>query len=159
MGERIDVLGLGAVAVDDVLFLESFPRPDTKMAIQRQERRAGGNAGTALAAARRMGRACAYAGTLGADDLSRFIMQGFAAQGVSLAHLVQEDGAHPFHSTILIDTATQTRTILFDAAGVRGAHPSLPPAEVISNAGALLVDHVGLPGMVRAARIAREAGV
>ena len=100
----IDVLGLGAVAVDDLLFLDEYPRPDSKMPIQRQERHAGGLAGTALVAASRMGCACAYAGTLGSDELSRYIIDGFAAEGVSVEHLVRREGTRPYHSTILVDT-------------------------------------------------------
>jgi ribokinase len=159
VAERIDILGLGAVAVDDLLFLREFPRPDSKVAILRRERHTGGNSGTALVAARRMGRACAYAGTLGEDELSRFIIDGFAAEGVGVGHLVRRAGARPFHSTILVDTATTTRTILYDADGVIGADPSGPAAEVIRSARVLIVDHVGLEGMVRAARIARAAGI
>jgi sulfofructose kinase len=157
--ERIDVLGLGAVAVDDLLYLAEYPKPDSKMAILRQERHAGGLAGTALVAARRMGRSCAYAGTLGGCELSRFILDGFAAEGISVRHVVQRPGTRPFHSTILVDTASTTRTILYNEENVIGADPEEPSETVIREARVLLVDHVGLPGMVRAARIAREAGI
>jgi sulfofructose kinase len=159
VADRIDVLGLGAVAVDDILFLQEFPRPDSKMPILRHERRAGGLAGTSLVAARRMGCACAYAGTLGDDELSRFIVDGFAAEGVSVAHLVRRAGCPPFHSTILVDTGTTTRTILYDGTGVVGADPRLPREEVIRSARVLMVDHIGMEGMVRAAGIARAAGI
>ena len=159
MAERIDILGLGAVAVDDLLYLREFPRPDSKVAILRRERHSGGLAGTALVAARRMGRACAYAGTLGEDELSQFIVDGFKAEGVGVGHLVRRAGARPVHSTILVDTATTTRTILEESDGVIGADPSAPAAEVIRSARVLLVDQVGLEGMVRAARIARDAGI
>ena len=155
----MDVLGLGAVAVDDILFLQEFPRPDSKMPIQRHERRAGGLAGTSLVAARRMGRACAYAGTLGDDELSRFIVDGFTSAGISVDALVTRPDARPFHSTILVDTKAKTRTILYNAQGVIGASPDAPSEAVIRAAGVLLVDHVGLAGMVRAARIARAAGI
>jgi ribokinase len=157
--EKIDVLGIGAVAVDDLLFLEEFPEPDSKHQILGTERHAGGLAGTALVAASRLGRACAYAGTLGNDELSRFIIDGFEAEGVSVRHLVRREVAPPFHSTILVDTRTKTRTILFNAAGVIGPSPSEPSEEVIRSAGVLLVDHVGLEGTLRAARIARRAGI
>jgi sulfofructose kinase len=159
MGERIDILGLGAAAVDDLLFLGEFPRQDSKMPILSRERHAGGLAGTALVAARRMGCASAYAGTLGDDELSRFIVDSFNAEGVSVRHLMRHEGSRPFHSTILVDKKTKTRTILFEADGVVGASPSHPEESVIRAARVLLVDHVGLAGMVRAARIARGAGI
>jgi sulfofructose kinase len=154
-----DILGLGAVAVDDLLFVPEFPLPDTKSPILRRERHAGGNTGTALVAARRMGHACLYAGTLGADELSRFIIEAFEAEGVSVQHLVRREGTRPFHSTIIVDTGAKTRTILYDQNGVVGACTSAPSAEVIRSVSVLLVDRVGLEGMVRAARIAREAGI
>jgi sulfofructose kinase len=154
-----DVLGLGAVAVDDLLFLDEFPRPDSKMAIQKSERHAGGLAGTALVAARRMGRSCSYAGTLGEDELSRFIMNGFVAEGIAVDCLVRREGTRPFHSTILVDTKAKTRTILYNAQNVIGAAADAPAEAVIRAARVLLVDHVGLSGMVRAARIARAAGI
>lgn len=159
MDGQIDVLGLGAVAVDDMLFLTEFPRPDMKMPIVRHERHPGGLAGTSLVAARRMGCACAYAGTLGDDELSRFIIEAFVAEGVTVEHLVRRPGCPPFHSTILVDTRTSTRTILFDERGVVGADPGLPSEEVIRSARVLVVDHVGLQGQVRAAGIARAAGI
>jgi ribokinase len=155
----MDILGLGAVAVDDLLFLHEYPRPDSKIPIQRRERHAGGLAGTALVAARRMGRACDYAGTLGDDELSRFIIEGLEAEGVSVRHLVRRAGTRPFHSTILVDTETKTRTILLDEQNVVGPDPELPSQDVIRSARVLLVDHVGLPAMIRAARIARAAGI
>jgi sulfofructose kinase len=156
----VDILGLGAVAVDDLLHLDEYPRPDSKMPVRRVERRAGGNTATALVAARRMGRACDYAGSLDPDDeLSRFIIAAFEAEGVSVRHLARRPGVRPVHSTILMDAAVKTRTILFEMRDAVGADPDLPAEEVIRSARVLLVDHVGLPGMVRAARIARSAGI
>jgi len=155
----IDVLGLGAVAVDDILFLPSFPKPDSKMPILGRERHPGGLSGTALVAARRMGRTVAYAGTLGDDELSRFILDGFEAEGVSVEHVVRRRGTRPFHSTILVEQANHTRTILLNTRDVAGADPAAPSEELIRGARVLLVDHIGMEGMVRAARIARAAGI
>ena len=160
MEPALDVLGLGAVAVDDILYLDHFPDADSKMPIQRGERRAGGNAGTALVAARRMGRSCAYAGSLDeSEELSRFIISAFETEGVSTAHLARRPGTRPVHSTILMDMLGKTRTILFDIRATVGADAELPAEDVIRSARVLLVDHIGIEGMVRAARVARAAGV
>jgi sulfofructose kinase len=160
MDAPLDILGLGAVAVDDLLYLDHFPSADSKMSVQRRERRAGGNTGTALVAARRMGRACDYAGALDpADELSRFVISAFEAEEVSVRHLARRAGTQPVYAVILMDTAAGTRTIMFDPRNSVGADPELPSEEVIRSARVLLVDHVGMPGMARAARIARRAGV
>ncbi len=155
----IDILGLGAVAVDDILFLKEYPRPDSKMAILRRERHAGGLAGTALVAARRLGRSCAYAGCLGEDGLSLFVLERFTAEGIGVDHVVRRPGTRPFYSTILVDTTRITRTILFDPSHVIGADPSEPSEDFLRSCRVLLVDQVGLEGMVRAARVARSAGI
>lgn len=159
MSEGFDILGLGAVAVDDILFLKEFPQPDSKMPVLHVQRHAGGLTGTALVAARRMGRSCAYAGCLGQDALSDFILRRFDAEGVSVDHVTQRPAARPFHSTILVDTSTKTRTILFEQDGAIGADQKEPPEDFIRSCKVLFVDQVGLEGMVRAARIARAAGI
>jgi sugar/nucleoside kinase (ribokinase family) len=158
-GGGADVLGIGVVAVDDLIFLRQFPSPDSKASVLGRERHPGGLTGTALVAARRMGARCAYAGTLGDDELSRFILDSLAAEGVSTECVLRREGARPSHSTILIDTTTKTRTILCDSDGVVGPDPDRLPEKEILSAGVLFVDHLGLAGMVRAARLAREAGI
>src|SRR6185369_4176003 len=62
-------------------------------------------------------------------------------------------------SVIVVDRSRQTRNIFYDASRCRGAHPTRPPASVIRSARVLLVDRFGMPGMIRAATIARQAGV
>jgi ribokinase len=155
----IDILGLGAVAVDDLLYLEEYPRPDTKVHVLRRERHAGGRTGTALVAATRMGRHCAYAGVLGDDELSRFIVDGLAAEGVDTTPVVRRPGAGPYHSTILVVPKSLTRTILTDASAVVGVDSTGPGEGIVSSAKVLFVDHIGLEGTIRAARIARKAGI
>ncbi|MCX7032091.1 MAG: PfkB family carbohydrate kinase [Spirochaetes bacterium] len=159
MSGPIDVLGLGAVAVDDLVYLEEYPRADSKVRVVRRERHAGGLTGTALVAAARLGRRCAYAGVLGDDELSRFILDSLAAERVDTTAVVRRPDARPFHSTILVDLNGLTRTILSDASGVIGADPAGPPETLLRSAKVLFVDHVGLEGMVRAARLARDAGL
>jgi sulfofructose kinase len=159
MKTTIDVLGLGYTAVDELLYFDSYPQADSKMAVRRRERHCGGLAATALVAAARLGCRSAYAGTLGDDDHSRFVIERFGEEGVDVTHLRRLPDARPVRSTIIVDQTRQTRTILFDVSGVVRADGSWPPEEVILAAKALLVDNSGAEGMIRAARIAREAGI
>jgi sulfofructose kinase len=153
-----DILGLGCVAVDDLLYLERFPEPDTKVRLLGRERQCGGLTSNALVAAARLGARCAYAGTLGSDDSSQFVQQTLLREGIDLTHLRHEDGARPIRSTILVDQSRHTRTILFDLTGSLGAALDWPPEHVVSASRILYVDHYGLEGMIRAARLARAAG-
>lgn len=156
---RWDVLGLGCVAVDDLLYLEEFPAPDSKIRLHKRVRSCGGLTATALVAAARLGAHCAFAGVLGDDEDSRYVLDSFRREGIDVSPLVHRSEARPIHSTIIVAAKEQTRTILFDLAGSTGADPQAPSAEVIRASRVLLVDHYGIEGMTRAARIARESGV
>ena len=59
MDKKVDVLGLGYTAVDELLYLDSYPAADTKSPVRRRERHCGGLAATALVAAARLGCRCA----------------------------------------------------------------------------------------------------
>jgi sulfofructose kinase len=154
-----DILGLGSVAVDDVLYVADYPRADSKTPVRRRERHCGGLTATALVAASRLGARCSYAGTLGDDDLCRFILDRFRQEAIEVTWVRRREGARPIHSVVVVDERQHTRTILYDLHGFNGAEPDWPEDAVIRSARLLFVDHIGLDGMIRAARIARSAGI
>jgi ribokinase len=98
-------------------------------------------------------------GVLGRDELSRFVEESFHREGVDTTHSPRRDDASVAHSTIVVDESRDTRTVFASVEGAIGADAQKPDAELIRTAGALLVDHHGLPGTIRAAQIARDAGV
>jgi sugar/nucleoside kinase (ribokinase family) len=155
----IDVLGLGCAAIDDLLYVAAYPPADAKTQVLRRDRQGGGLTATALVAASRLGGRAAYAGTLGDDDLSKWLLQRLRDEGVDVAHVRRLPGARPIHSVIIVDEGRQTRTIFYDLADVHGAETDWPAEEVIRSSRVLFVDHFGVEGMGRAARIARAAGV
>ena len=156
---HFDILGFGAVAVDDLLYVEEYPPADSKVRVTQRRRECGGLTGTALVAAARLGARCAYVGMLGPDELSRFVADRFHREQIDLSHCVRRHDARPVHSTIVVDQNHRTRNVFASFEGPIGADPAQPAAELIGAAGALLVDHHGQQGTIRAARIARAAGV
>lgn len=153
-----DVLGLGSVAVDELLTIDAFPAPDTKLRVASRERRCGGLTGVALLAAAALGARCAYAGRLGTDAASEFVAGAFARAGVDTRHAPRAAEHRVVESTIIVATQTGTRNVFSHSPGGTGAHDTLPPADAIRAARVLLVDHHGIPGSIRAAQIARAAG-
>jgi ribokinase len=157
---NLDIIGLGCVAVDDLLFVPTYPLADAKLQVRRRERQCGGLTGTALVAAARAGARCAYAGVLGdQDDDSRFVIATFEREGIDTRLIRRRPDARPIHSTIIVDESRHTRNIFFDLQGSVGADPTHPPEADIRQARALLIDHYGIEGMIRASTIARSAGV
>jgi sugar/nucleoside kinase (ribokinase family) len=159
MPAKFDVLSLGAVAVDDLLYIGAYPGPDEKTPVLRSERRCGGMSAIAAITASRLGGQGAYAGVLGRDELSDFAAGQMRREGVDLRHLARREGVRPIHSVIMIDSRAGTRNVFFDVRGVLGAARDWPPAHVIRSARVLFIDWFSVPGMIRAARIARAAGI
>jgi sugar/nucleoside kinase (ribokinase family) len=159
MGKLFDVLGLGAVAVDELIYVDQYPLPDQKAHVLHAERQCGGLTATALVAGARFGARCAYAGVLGNDELSLFARETLLREKVNLDYLLEEKSARPVHSFILVDQAKSTRNIFADARGAIGASAQWPAPDLIRQTQVLFVDHFGLTGMLRAATVAREAGI
>ena len=159
MKPKFDLLALGAVAVDDLLYAASYPPADDKAEVLRRERQCGGMSAIAVITAARLGCACAYAGVLGREELSDFAAAQMRAEGVNLKHLGRRPGVRPIHSVIIIDSKRGTRNIFYDISGVLGAAVDWPPATVIESARVLFADWFSVPGMIRAARIAQRAGI
>ncbi len=153
----IDVLGLGAVAVDDLLYVDRYPEAESKVRVRRRRRQCGGQTGTALVAAARFGVRTAYAGLLGEDELSREVIASFAAEGIQTRWATFSASARPAHSTIVVDESAKTRTIFASVEGELGAARAGPEASLLRASGVLLIDHHGMEGNLRAARLARQA--
>lgn len=151
-----DLLAIGAVAVDDLVYLDGHPTADGKMPIREERREGGGLAGTALVAAARLGARAAYLGVLGHDDLSRFTLAELVREGVDCSHVHIREGARPVHSVILVDRLTGTRTILFNLAGVQPPAMEDVDANLIASCRVLFVDST-LPAVaLHAVRLAQD---
>lgn len=159
MQPRWDVLGIGCCAVDDMVYVPSFPEADSKTTVANRVRRCGGLTGMALVAAARLGARCAYAGCLGDDEASRYVEANLISEGVDVAGAPRSTEARVVSSVIIVGQDVASRNIFSQSEGMIGAHPSLPEESVIHSARVLVIDHFGMPGNLRAARIAREAGV
>jgi sulfofructose kinase len=156
---RFDILGLGCVSVDDLLYVDQYPAADCKTPILHRQRQGGGLTGTALVAAARWGATCQYAGCLGRDELSQFIRGRLSEERIGTEHILEDAGVHPVHSIVIVDEQSHTRTIFFDVHGAAGAGDDWPLEPLIRSARVLFVDVFGLPGMIRAAKIALAAGI
>lgn len=155
---KFDVLGLGCVAVDDLIYVENYPPPDVKMSVLRTERQCGGLTATALVAAARLGSVCGYAGVVGTDEVSHLAMNRLRDEGIDLEYCRQSRETRIIHSFVVVDLTRNTRNVFADSNRVIGAAPDWPPESVIQMSRVLFVDHFGLPGMIRATRLAQEAG-
>jgi sugar/nucleoside kinase (ribokinase family) len=155
-----ELLGFGAVAIDELLYLEKYPPVNTKMRVKRRLRQGGGLTGTALVTAARLGVRCGYVGQLGEDPLSREMIDRLEQEGVDCSRRAKIEEARPGYSTILVEIPTGHRTVLSCTSRDHfGAAPRWPEAEMIERASAIHIDHHGVIGSLRAARLARKKGI
>ena len=150
MNPQWDVLGFGAVTVDDLIYVDHYPMPDTKVAVLDQQRHGRGLVGSALVAAARLGARAAYAGILGDDELSHYTISEFEREGVDCQPVLLRPGAQPIHSIIIVDRTNGQRSILPSFVGVQWRQSEDIPETLITNCRILYVDHHAGDGTLRA---------
>lgn len=156
---RIDLLGYGVAAVDELIELDAWPDADVKVDLRRHQTQAGGICVNALAAAARLGKRCHFAGPLGVNELSDVVRRGMTDAGVTFEPPADDPEAGPSHAFILVDRAGGTRTILMDKSRVRELPPDGVPDRLIAASRALYVDAWHLDAGARAVEAARRHGV
>ena len=154
-----DILGFGAVAVDDLVYLDAFPAPDSKARVRARERHGGGLCATALVAAARLGARCAYIGVLGQDELSRFSLDELRRENIDVSQVLADESARPHHSTILVEAQHQTRTILSFDDGVTPFPSVKITPQVLERARVVFLDHTSGASGGTITRVARDLGI
>jgi sulfofructose kinase len=159
MQPKWDVLGLGAVAVDDLLYVERYPTLDSKAPVLESRRQAGGLAATALVAVARQGSRAAYCGILGEDEPSRFTIQNLEREHVDCSAVRILPGARPIYSVVIVEQPTGRRSVLFSHAGFKEPDSDQVSEALISACKVLFVDHTVIAAALRATLIAHRLGI
>jgi sugar/nucleoside kinase (ribokinase family) len=152
-----DVLAIGVAAVDDLLYVPTYPPANVKVPITRSARHAGGLAVTAIAAAGVLSGRTAYVARLGNDELSTFIKTSLAAKNVDVSAVIPDPTGQPFHSTIVIDD-TGARTIFYDASRYHPVTAAEFPNALTTAAGVIFLDYLVDPPAIDLAKKIRAAG-
>ncbi len=152
------VIGLGYCGLDRVCVVDEIPQ-DGKVEIREELLQGGGPAATATVAAARLGARTAFLGVVADDADGRAIVAELQAEGVDPTGVRVRAGAASAHAYCWAEAGTGRRSI----AWTRGSSPALTPAEVapdqLAGAAALLLDGHHGDAAVRAAELARAAGV
>jgi len=159
MDKLWDIIGIGALAVDDILYLDHFPQKNEKMPVQMKHRQGGGLTATALVAATRQGARTAYCGRLGDDELSLYSIRELEREGVDISIIQRNSGSRPFHSVILVDMPSGSRAILFSREGVSEPDESIVTEKLIRSCRCLFLDNFAFHSGLRAAGFAHAHGI
>ena len=156
-----DVVGVGANSVDYVYRLPEYPRPDSpasKLQIRSHLISCGGQVATTLCTCAAMGLRTAYVGTMGSDDNGRRMREELTGRGVDISNAVVRDAVNPY-AVILLDDQQGERIVLWDRSPVLALTDEELPRSVVQGARLVHVDDVDEDASIRAAGIAREAGI
>lgn len=157
---RWDILGLGACAIDNLLFVDQFPQPDIKMQVRYTERHGGGLTATALVTGARLGLRCGYGDLLDESDEAAWILADLERDRVDTRPLTRDPRITPVQAFIIVDSGSLTRTILHTAP--QHVDDRLPSDEMILAARLLFVDGnsaYGARGLLHAVKVARAANI
>jgi sulfofructose kinase len=157
--KRWDVLGLGIVTIDDLVYVDRFPTPDTKMQVSNMLRQGGGQVATGLVAAARLGATTAYCSVLGEDDLSHFALNELEQEGVDCSPVIRRPGAGPVHAVIIVNRSAGQRTVLYSLAGETQPRPEEIGEEMVAACRVLLLDQHAAEGGLRAMELAHARAI
>lgn len=155
-----DVLGFGEHSIDEIYRLPTLPRDgeSTKIPITAHARCPGGQVATTLSACVALGLRAAYSGAFGDDENSRAIRAALEGAGVDLASCVVRHGSGRY-AVILVEEPTGERIVLWHKDPAVVLRPDDVTPALVSTAALVHVDAVDMNVSLRAARLAREAGV
>jgi len=153
-----DVVGIGENSVDTVCRVASAVAPNTKIPIVGQRVMLGGQVATTLATCASFGLRVAYVGAFGSDPAAATLRDALNGRGVDTSRCVVRDVRNR-SAVIVVDEQNGDRTVLWDRDRQLDLRPEELPVELIANARLLHVDDVDCRTAMRAAAVAREAGV
>ncbi|GMH02539.1 hypothetical protein Nepgr_004378 [Nepenthes gracilis] len=106
------VLGCGALSLDFLAAVATYPKPDDKIRTTNLKVQGGGNTGNALTCAARLGLNPRLISKVADDAQGRDILEELEADGVDTSFIVvSKEGNSPF-TYIIVDNETKTRTCI-----------------------------------------------
>jgi sulfofructose kinase len=158
---RWDVIGIGENSVDYVYRLPTYPEPNgpnAKMRVSSHSISCGGQIATTLCTCASLGLRAKYLGATGTDDNGRRIRAELSLRGIDMSDAVIRDVPNRF-AVILVGEQGGERIVLWDRPPELSLKPREFPAEIITAARVVHVDDTDQDAAIRAASIARGAGV
>ena len=154
---RFDVIAIGGVAWDYIGIVNNYPGPGEKAEISFLEQQGGGQAGTAIVTAARLGGTCAVTGVTGDDETGEKIRQSFVEEGVDVSRLFMDKGATSH--TAFCFTHGGERTIFYNRGNKRLLSEKDVDRDFIKNCSCLLTDVHHSRASLEAVRIARKENI
>lgn len=119
------VLSCGAVSVDFLATVASYPNPDDKIRSISSRVQGGGNAGNASTCMARLGLNPRLISKVANDPQGKGILEELEADGVDSSFIVVSEGGNSPFTYVMVDEQTKTRTCIHTPG-----HPPMIPNEL-----------------------------
>jgi ribokinase len=152
---------LGSLNMDLVVKAARLPQPGETVTGGTLAMFPGGKGGNQAVAAARLGACVSMVGRVGADVFGRELLEGLAREGIDAARVQVDPGSATGVALIAVDSAGRNLIVVAPGANARVAPADVEAAlALLVGSDALLLQlEVPLDAVVRAASIARAAGV
>jgi len=161
--KRIDVVAIGALAVDYFALLPTIPGAEQKIIANGYEIHPGGVAGNVITQVARLGISSAWLGKIGDDDTGKILLNEFQKDGVVTAPIDIVEGEHSMFTWIQVDKTGDRSITMFPNVLNKFTSDDIEKnhREIIENAKILQVEACLLPlaPVLTAMEIAKKAGV
>jgi len=112
MKPKLDFIGIGGIAYDLVLRVESLPGEDGKYPASTYQRLPGGLVANATCAAARLGLRCGFVGWIGKDSGGELLLEDFQQYGIDVGGMIKIAAAETPFTIILVDKDGQRAILL-----------------------------------------------
>ena len=158
--ESADIVGIGSAVMDLLINVARIPEGDGATRANEVMHQGGGNCGSAMATAARLGAKAGMIAKVGRDAIGDFIINDFRYNGVDTSHIVRgEAGSTSSYCVCLSETETGTRKFLIRPSTVGRLTPEEVAYDYIKTAKILHIEAGGEAASVAGAKCAKEHGV
>ncbi len=119
----VEIVGIGALNVDELLHLPRMPGEDDSVPVERRERRGGGSAANTICWLAHLGHRTGFVGKVGTDELADLALKELERYGVDTSRIVRDEGRTGVAYCLI---AGNDRRILVDP----GVNDELRPEDV-----------------------------
>jgi sugar/nucleoside kinase (ribokinase family) len=154
----IDIIGIENPVMDFNALINKMPEPGGFASLQDYSWQGGGNVGSAIVAAARLGAKCGMVGIVGDDAYGQFCIDDFKRHNIDVSHLTKDTGNATSLCMCLAESETMERSFIAKPGTRRQPNKTELDKKYISTAKYIHLGPMGEP-QVQAAIWAREMGV
>lgn len=154
----IDIIGIENPVMDYNILTDKMPEAGGFAQLQDYSWQGGGNVGSAIVAAARLGARCGIVGIVGDDEFGRFCVDDYKRHNIDTSHVYTDIGKNTAYCICLAETITMGRSFIARYGKERETNNKELDKNYIASANYIHMGPMGKP-QIQAAIWAKELGV